>query len=78
MELWQSLRALTADPAAVAAAAAAGGLGRRDRIAVAREQLKVLAQVGGATRYEALREFLDVVSRAGEAEHVAQRADPVP
>jgi hypothetical protein len=78
MELWECLRAVTADPAAVAVAVAAGGLGRRDRIAVAREQLKVLAQVGGATRYDALREFLDVVIRAGEAQHVAQRADPVP
>ena len=78
MALWECLRVVTADPVAVAAAAAAGGLGWRDRIAVAREQLKVLAQVGGAGRYEALREFLDIVSRAGEAEYVAQRADPVP
>jgi hypothetical protein len=73
--VWDWLRAVTDDPDAVAAAAEAARLGRRERAAVAREARKVMGAVGSAERYEALRAFLDVLERGRNA---AQRPGPVP
>ena len=77
-QVFKLLLATSADREAIAAAATAARLSRRHCVGIAREELRVAEAVGGGPRYDALREFFNVVADLrGKPASAAERSDPV-